>query len=195
VRVLVNNAGAIYPTRSETQDGCECTFALNVRAPYRLASGLASSLAAGAPARVVNVASAAHRGLRLHLDDLEGRTHWSSYGSYGRSKLALILLTSEMGRRIDPRSVAYFSVHPGLVRTRWGAHARPAMRVAVRLGALMAISPERAARTVLYAALDGTLEGRTGLYVAREHVVEPSLAARDASSARGLFEALAAVPP
>ena len=194
VRLLVNNAGAIYPSRSLTEDGHERTFALNVLAPYRLALGLARELSAtGGGARVVNVASAAHRGQRLDLDDLEGARRWGSYRAYGRSKLALILLTAEMGRLTDAASTAFFSVHPGLVRTHWGAEARPAMRLAIRLGSLVALSPERAARTVVYAATHPALAGRSGLYIARQHVVTPSRAARDAAMAARLFQAVAAM--
>jgi retinol dehydrogenase-12 len=190
LQLLINNAGAIYPSYAETGEGHERTFALNVLAPYRLSVGLGPVLAADGPARVINVASAAHRGQHLRPDDLEGRAGWGSYRSYGRSKLSLILLTAAMARRSDPLSVAFFSVHPGLVRTRWGAAARPSMRAMIRFGWLVAISPEKAARTVLYAALSPDLAGRSGLYLARERVVDPSRAARDVSMADVLWEHL-----
>ena len=99
IHVLVNNAGAYFARREITRDGIERTFALNVLAPLALTTLLADRLRSSAPARVVNVASAAHAGNVVDLGDLEGVRGYGGYRAYGRSKLELILLTRELARR------------------------------------------------------------------------------------------------
>ncbi|EQD57783.1 short-chain dehydrogenase/reductase SDR, partial [mine drainage metagenome] len=99
LHVLVHVAGAMFGRREETADGIERTFALNVLAPLALTLRLSDRLIRSAPARVVNVASAAHRGARVPWDDLEARQRYRPFAVYGRSKLELILLTRELARR------------------------------------------------------------------------------------------------
>jgi NAD(P)-dependent dehydrogenase (short-subunit alcohol dehydrogenase family) len=187
ISILVNNAGGIFTRREVTSDGHERTFALNVLAPYALTRSLAGPLHAAEGARVVNVASAAHRGHRIDFSDLEGAQRYRGWTAYGRSKLAIILLTYAFARRDPP--VQYFAVHPGFVRSGFGKNNAGGMArmIAVTM-ALFAISPERAARTVAYAATSPDLQGLTGRYVARERVARSSAASDVAADGDRLYD-------
>jgi retinol dehydrogenase-12 len=175
IDVLINNAGAVYMRRGETVDGHERTIALNVLAPYALARLLEPTLRAAPHPRIVNVASAAHHGAHLHFDDLEARERYRGFSVYSRSKLALILETRALARRWRPEDLAVFSVHPGFVRSRFGWNNGGGFAFGMRvLMGLVGISPDRAARTVEFAAFSPTLSGRTGDYIAREHIASAS---------------------
>jgi NAD(P)-dependent dehydrogenase (short-subunit alcohol dehydrogenase family) len=120
VHVLVNNAGALFFRREPTREGIERTWALNVLSPFLLTHRLCDRLVDSAPARVVNVASAAHRGGHLRLDDPERKAKYSGYSAYSQSKLALIMWTYELARRLNGTGVTVNALHPGFVATRFG---------------------------------------------------------------------------
>lgn len=199
VNVLLNNAGALFARRTLTPDGLERTFALNVLAPFVLSCRLAPTLARNRPARIVSVASAAHRMQHLDLDDLQLLRGYSGYRAYGRSKLALILLTREFARRLGGVGISTFAVHPGFVRTRFGQNNPGAYGSGFRWATrLFAVSVRRGARRPAQAVSDPTLEGRSGSYLARGAVRPGSDASRDLATARRLFEictALSGLPP
>ena len=115
--VLVNNAGATFPRRALTPEGVERTLAVNHLAPFLLTTLLLDLLRASAPARVVNVASVAHEHGRLDLDDLAMERGYRPFAAYSRSKLANVLFTRELARRLEGTGVTVNAVHPGLVRT------------------------------------------------------------------------------
>ena len=187
---LVNNAGGIFVQREVSPEGDERTFALNVLAPFALTQLLREPLAQG-HARVVNIASAAHHGASVEFDDLDGR-RYSAWSAYSRSKLELILLTGAFARRCPPETTAYFAVHPGFVRSGFGLNNGGGFAFGMRLAmAVAGISPRRAARTVLYAARSAELKGRSGLYIARQHVATPSAAARRDADGERLWEVVA----
>ena len=119
IDVLVNNAGLVLSERTETVDGIETTFAVNHLGPFLLTQLLTDRLVASAPARVVNVASTAHRSARrgLDFDDLQARGRYSGMSVYGRSKLANVLFTAELARRLAGTGVTANSLHPGTVAT------------------------------------------------------------------------------
>jgi NAD(P)-dependent dehydrogenase (short-subunit alcohol dehydrogenase family) len=189
VDLLVNNAGGIFARRDVSPEGVERTFALNVLAPFALTYRLAGPLLAAPHARVVNVASAAHRGHRLPMDDLLGERRYSGWRAYGRSKLALILLSREFARRWAGSSVMVFAVHPGFVRTRFGLNNPGALGLGFRVAlALFAIGPRRGAETPVFVATDPSLEGYTGLYFARRRVRLGSGRSRDGELGQRLFE-------
>lgn len=128
IDVLVNNAGAIYAQRQETPDGLELTFALNHMGYFRLTAMLRERLVASAPARVVNVASEAHRGARLDFDDLQCSRGYGGWRAYQRSKLANILFTRELARRLEgtgvtTNSCTLASSPPDLATTTRGSGA------------------------------------------------------------------------
>ena len=118
--VLVNNAGAIFGDRNVAPDGLELTFALNHMGYFRLTALLRERLIASAPARVVNVASEAHRGSHLDFEDLQCSRHYSGWTAYKRSKLANILFTRELARRFEGTGVTANCLHPGFVATSFG---------------------------------------------------------------------------
>ena len=122
--VLVNNAGAIFGDRKVAPDGLELTFALNHMGYVRLTALLRERLIASAPARVVNVASEAHRGAALDFADLQCSRHYSGWTAYKRSKLANILFTSELARRLERTGVTANCLHPGFVATGFGDNNR-----------------------------------------------------------------------
>src|SRR2546423_8714736 len=117
IDVLVNNAGLVMGGRELTEDGYERTFAVNHLAPFLLTNLLLDRLQASAPARVVTTSSDAHRSGHMDLDDLDGERSWSSWGAYGASKLANVLFTRELARRVVDEPVTANCLHPGVIRT------------------------------------------------------------------------------
>ncbi len=116
--VLVNNAGLILRKREVTVDGLETTFAVNHLAYFMLTNLLIDTLKASAPSRIVNVSSAAHLGCKINFDDLQGETRYSAWRAYQQSKLANILFTHEVARRLGGTKVTANALHPGYVRTQ-----------------------------------------------------------------------------
>lgn len=189
VHVLVNNAGALYMRREVTADGLERTFALNVLAPLALTAFLQQRLRASAPARVVNVASAAHEGNTLDLTDIQSTRSFNGYWAYGRSKLELILLSRELALRFAGTGVTVNSLHPGFVRSGFAAHNAGATAALIRaLAYVFGKSPRTGAMTPLRLACDPALEHVSGEYFSRGHVATGSSASRDLAGARRLYE-------
>lgn len=163
--VLVNNAGAMVPERTLTAEGHETTWALNYLAPVLLTELLLGALAASPGGRIVNVASNAEALQPLDLDDLTFTRGYSFTAAYGRAKLALVMHTYDLARRLDGESVTVNAVHPGLVRSRFVAGSTGVLRV---LGQLLywvaGIPASKAARSVLRLALSPELQGQSGKY-------------------------------
>lgn len=189
IDVLVNNAGAMFLTREETEDGFEKTFALNHLGYFTLTNLLLDQLRAAGAARVVCVASDAHRNARgIDFEDLQARKRYSGWGAYCRSKLANVLFTRELARRLMGTAVTANCLHPGFVRTAffgWPGMAGTIARAFARIGA---ISPEQGARTSVYLASSPEVQGVTGKYFSKCRAVEPSRAAQDDEAARRLWE-------
>ncbi len=189
IHVLVNNAGALFMRRETTADGVERTFALNVLAPLALTAFLQDRLRSSAPARVVNVASAAHEGNSLDLDDLQSARTYSGFRTYGRSKLELILLSRELALRFAGTGVTVNAVHPGFVRSGFGLNNRGG--TALVIGALAFVfgkNVRTGAKTPIRVAGDPDLEHVSGEYFSGGHVATGSSASRDLVSARRLYE-------
>jgi len=188
LHVLVNNAGGVNPTRVLTEDGLERTFAVNHLAPYLLTRLLLDRLKQSAPARVVTVSSEAHRNADIDLDDLGLARGYSVQKAYGRSKLANVLFTRDLARRLAGTGVTANCLHPGVVATRiWSgapAFAKPLFAVAK----LFMLSPEEGARTVVHLASSPEVERLTGAYLEREREIEPAQIARDPALARRLWD-------
>jgi len=188
VHVLVNNAGGFFARRETTADGLERTFALNVLAPFVLTSLLTPRLRASAPARVVQVASAAHQGYPASLEDLQSQGRYRGFQVYGRSKLELILLTREFARRLAGSGVTVNAVHPGFVHSGFGQNNGGGIAVTIRvLGALFGRSERKGADTPLFVATDPSLSEVTGQYFANRRVRPGSVPSNDVGAARRLF--------
>ena len=189
IDVLLNNAGAYFARREVTDEGIERTLALNVLQPYLLTRLLRTSLRAAGRARVVNVASAAHRGAGPHLEDFDRRARYAGFRVYGRSKLELILLTHEFARRWAEDRIDVNALHPGLVRTAFGRNNGGAVGAGLRLAtALFGISPRNGARTAVHLATSPAVEGLTGEYFVRCRAVRSSRASYDEAAARTLWD-------
>ncbi len=118
--VLVNNAGAIFTERQVSVDGVEMTFALNHLGYFLLTHHLLGLLKTSAPCRIINVASSAHRRGRIHLDDLQGEWNFGGWRAYCQSKLANIMFTYELAKRLSGTQITANTLHPGFVATRFG---------------------------------------------------------------------------
>lgn len=185
---LVNNAGALFYRRETTVDGLEMTFALNHLAPFLLTNLLLDRLIATPDARVITVASMAHVGQSIPFDDLQHeRTPYRSFQVYGQSKLANILFTYELARRLAGTGVTANALHPGFVATNFGLAPGGFTGLGLRLARLVAISPERGAQTSIYLASSPDVQGVTGRYFARCKPVRSSRASHNVDAAGRLW--------
>jgi NAD(P)-dependent dehydrogenase (short-subunit alcohol dehydrogenase family) len=187
--VLVNNAGAMFDERVTTVDGYEKTFALNHLAYFSLTNLLIDKLQAGAPARVVNVASDAHRNVKgIDFDDPQLTRRYSSWKAYCQSKLANVMFTNELARRLEGRGVTTNSLHPGFVRSNF--FTKPGFRwwIIRQVAGAFATDPEEGAKTPLHLAASDEADGITGHYFVKCKSVEPSAAALDVEAARRLWD-------
>jgi NAD(P)-dependent dehydrogenase (short-subunit alcohol dehydrogenase family) len=186
--VLINNAGLVLGDRRITADGFEYTFALNHLAPFLLTNLLRKKLAASAPARVITVSSAAHRAAKLDLADLQLAAHFNGWRAYANSKLANILFTSELARRVTGSGVTANCLHPGVVNTGFGRDGSRVLRFGLDLGRRFLRTPGQGADTVVYLASSPDVEGATGGYYIHRKLSAPSRAAQDQATARRLWE-------
>src|SRR5258707_533429 len=188
IDVLINNAGLVLGERRVTPDGFEHVFAVNHLAPFLLTNLLLPELTASVPARVITVTSDAHSAARLDLDNPNLEHGWDSWRSYANSKLANILFTRELARRLDGTGVTANCAHPGVVRTGFGREGRPLLRLGATPAPPFLLSPERGADTIVYLASSPDVAGETGGYYIKRRRREPSAAARDDAAARKLWE-------
>jgi NAD(P)-dependent dehydrogenase (short-subunit alcohol dehydrogenase family) len=186
--VLVNNAGGIWLGRLETEDGLEMTFAVNHLASFLLTLSLIDLLKMSAPARIINVASRAHVGASLDFDDLQGERRYSGWQAYCRSKLANLLFTAELARRLAGMGVTANALHPGWVATGFAGNNGWRGRLWRLAARCFAIGPEKGARTVVYLAAAPEVAGVSGAYFVKERPAAPSPAALDRPAAQRLWQ-------
>ncbi|NDJ53469.1 MAG: SDR family oxidoreductase [Chloroflexi bacterium] len=190
IDVLVNNAGALFTRRLVSVDGIEMTFALNHLGYFHLTHLLLDKIKASAPARIVNVSSSAHIGASMHFDDLEFKRVYRPNAVYGQSKLANILFSNELARRLDGTGVTSNALHPGFVQTGFGKNN--GSLIAGLLGvmqSLFGISEEEGARTSIYLAASPEVEGITGHYFDdKQRDVPPTPAGQSVEDAQRLWE-------
>jgi len=177
--LLVNNAGLIAPRFQLSADGYELTVAVNHLAPFLLTNLLLDRLRASAPARIVTVASQAHRGARIDVAALAGRADWSPLKAYGRSKLCNILFTRALARRLEGSGVVAACLHPGVVATAIGDRAGRIAGFGWRLVKPFLVTPEKGAATSLFLAAAPDPAPFHGAYVIGKRVAEPDPAALD----------------
>src|SRR5215210_2013775 len=167
IDVLVNNAGGYWNTRHVTADGLERTFALNHLAPFLLTQLLLDRLTQSAPARVVTVSSNAHAQGRMDFDDLQGELSYAGSRAYNQSKLANVLFSYELARRLHGTSVTANALHPGVVSTSFGAEdPATVQRVFIPFLRRFMKTPAQGAATSIYLASAPDLEQVTGRYFA-----------------------------
>jgi NAD(P)-dependent dehydrogenase (short-subunit alcohol dehydrogenase family) len=186
--VLINNAGAIYSTRQLSVDGLELTWAVNHLAPFLLTSLLLDRLKASAPARIITTASDAHQGAHIPFEDLQAERSYGGYRRYGETKLANILFTSELARRLAGSDVTANCFHPGLVATGFNRNNGLLMALAMTVVNPLFRTPEKGAETLVWLATSPQLEDVSGSYFFDMKTKAPSLAAQDRETARKLWD-------
>jgi NAD(P)-dependent dehydrogenase (short-subunit alcohol dehydrogenase family) len=187
--VLVNNVGGFWNTRHVTADGLERTFALNHLAPFLLTTLLLDRLKQNAPARVVTVSSRAQATGRIDFADLQGERAYSGQRAYNQSKLANVLFTYELARRLDGSGVTANVLHPGVVRTAIGTEDPGTLqRLLVPLARLFTKSPEQGAATSIHLASAPELEQVSGRYFADSRPKRSSSRSYDDAVAARLWD-------
>jgi retinol dehydrogenase-12 len=189
IDLLVNNAGGIPAERVETADGLEACFAGNHLGPFLLTQRLLPLLRAASPgARIVNLASIAHRFVPgIFFDDLQLQTGFTPGKAYGQAKLANILFTRTLAKRVAADGIVVNAVHPGVVASNFGAHGTGVVRIAYRLMAPFILSSEQAADTVLWLGTAPETAGLTGGYYQKRKPAKATAAARDDVMAERLW--------
>jgi len=189
LELLINNAGAVNARRETTADGVELTWAVNHLAPFLLTELLLDRLRASAPARVITTASAAHLGAQIPFEDMAGERSYGPYGfgRYGQTKLANILFTRELARRLEGSGVEAFCVHPGLVATGFNRSNGVLMGLGMVLVRPFSRSAEKGAETLVWLADSAEPDGQSGGYFYDRKRVRPSAAAEDDADARRLW--------
>ena len=189
IDVLVNNVGAMFTSRRESADGIEMTFALNHLGYFLLTGLLLESLKARAAARIVNVASEAHRSGRMNLEDPQGTRRYKAWSAYAQSKLANILFTCRLAALLEGTTVTANCLHPGFVASRFGQNNGWLFSTFLKgLMRLSAIDVEAGARTSVHVATSADVEGVSGRYFDKSREAASSLASRDEQTAQRLWE-------
>ena len=189
LHILLNNAGAVFMQRQLSVDGIEMTFALNHLASFLLTNLLLDTIKASAPARIINVSSNAHTTGKIEFDNLQGERNYSPR-VYENSKLANILFTMELARRLEGTGVTVNALHPGFTATGFAKNNGKVMATLVSLFApLVARSPAKGAETSIFLASSLSVEGMTGKYFYDSRVIAAAPQSTDRVVARKLWDA------
>jgi len=188
IHVLVNNAGGVWVKREVTDDGLERTFAVDHLGYFLLTNLLLPELRRGAPSRVVNVASEAAKLGRIDFDDLQGERRYRGGLAYAQAKLANILFSSELSRRLGGSGVTSNALHPGAVASGFALNNTGVVRFGMKLVRPFLINEEKGARTSIYLASSPEVEGVTGEYFIKNRPRKPPRNARDPEVARRLWD-------
>jgi NAD(P)-dependent dehydrogenase (short-subunit alcohol dehydrogenase family) len=189
--VLLNNAGAINMDKEKTVDGFERTFATNHLGYFLLTDQLLDLLKKSAPSRIVNVASEAHRQVGgIDFDDpMFDKRSYGGFASYGASKLANILFTRELARKLEGTNVTVNSLHPGVIASGFGRNNKGAFGWIMRnIASPFLGSEESGAKTSVYLASSPDVEGKTGLYWKSSREARPTRAGQDDEAAKRLWK-------
>jgi len=197
LNVLLNNAGAFFSKRELTAEGHEMTWALNHLSYFLLTDLLLDSLMTTAQtdgeARIINVSSGAHMGGSINFDDPEYQhTRYMGFGAYSRSKLANVMFTYELARRLAGSNVTANALHPGAVATGFASNNRDLFALGWKVMSPFLLSPEQGARTSVYLASSPEVRGITGAYFDNSRLARSSKASYDEAAQRRLWEISAA---
>ncbi len=186
--VLINNAGAYFNSRRQTAYGVEMTFLVNHLAPFLLTNLLLDMIKASPAARIINVSSDAHQYGSMDFADLEYKRRYFGMKAYARSKLANILFTYELARRLEGSAVTVNALHPGHIATDiWRTNFSLIGPLLKWIMGFFAITPEEGAKTSIYLASSPEVEGLTGQYYVKQEVVQSSPMSYDQNLARQLW--------
>ncbi len=188
--VLINNAGIFSPRRQLSPDGIELTFAVNHLAPFLLTHLLLDKIKSSAPARIITISSKLHERARLDLNDLQISRRYSGLKAYSNSKLANVLFTYELSRRLTNTNVTANAVHPGGVATNISSGGG-FFGLLWKILRPILLTPEQGAQTSIHVASDPELESITGTYFAESKPAPSSPASHDPSLAARLWDASA----
>jgi len=188
IDVLVNNAGGINPRRILTVDGVETTFAVNHLAHFLLTNLLLEQLRAAPAARIINVSSQVHRYGKIYFDDLTLKRGFSPLNSYVQSKLANVLFTYELARKLGNTGVSVNALHPGGVRTNFGRNLGGGLGFIFRSFGMFMRSPQKGAETVIWLATSSDVDGVTGRYFFDKREIRSSSSSYDGEIARKLWD-------
>jgi retinol dehydrogenase-14 len=185
--VLVNNAGAVFKTRTLSKDGFEATFAVNHLAPFLLTNLLLDLIEKSAPARIVNTSSIGHYQGTMDFEDLGFEKGYSIMGGYRRSKLGNVLFTRLLAHKLAGKGVTVNALHPGGVRTNIWTGAPAWSKPLLALAKLFMISAEEGGETITFLATSPEVEGKTGGYYEKNRLKEPAKLAQDDAVAQRLW--------
>jgi len=188
IDVLVNNAGAYFRTRYQSKDGYEMTLALNYLSPFLLTSLLLDMLKESGQGRIINVSSDAHYKGTIHLEDLQSTHEFEGFNVYAQSKLALVLFTYELARRLNNTTITVNAVHPGLVATNFGKNNGWFRFYLRRLIKRHEISVPEGSQTCIYLATSPDVAGITGGYFVQNKQVRSSDDSYDQKLAKQVWE-------
>jgi NAD(P)-dependent dehydrogenase (short-subunit alcohol dehydrogenase family) len=186
--VLINNAGAMYRARRLTQDGFELTWAVNHLAPFLLTKLLLRRLSESRPARIITTASDAHHGARIPFDDIGAERSYGSFRRYSETKLANILFTAELARRVEDTGVTANCFHPGLVATNFNRDNGALMSLGMTIIRPFSRSPEKGAETLVWLAISPDVAETNGGYFVDQRRQMASAEARNVETGRRLWE-------
>jgi NAD(P)-dependent dehydrogenase (short-subunit alcohol dehydrogenase family) len=186
--VLVNNAGIFINYRKTTSEGFEYTFGVNHLSHFLLTSLLLDILKSSAPSRIINLSSEAQHNAQIDFNDLMSEEKFSGFKAYGQSKLANILFTYELSRRLEGTGVTVNAVHPGVVNTHFGSDSKGVIKVMLALFKPFLRSPRKGAETSVYLCKSPEVEGVTGKYFADCHEIRSNEESYDPEIARRLWE-------
>ncbi len=186
IDILVNNAGFISLDRQETKEGLERQFGINHIGHFLLTMLLLKNMGEGT--RIVNVASGAHKVGRIHFEDINLKKHFNVITAYSQSKLANVLFTRELARRVAKRGITVNCCHPGAVATNIGIDCDTGFGKTVT-GMLKPFfqTPEEGARTAIFLAMDGSVKNVSGEYFYNCKIAKSSKRSKDMRLARKLF--------
>ncbi|MFX1575278.1 MAG: SDR family oxidoreductase [Promethearchaeota archaeon] len=187
--VLINNAGLVLSKRIITPLGYEKTFAVNHLGHFLLTNLLLDLLIKSAPSRIINVSSGVHTSANLNFDDINLSSNYMSLHAYANSKLANLLFTYELARRLEGTGVTVNALHPGFVRTNFGRRGRKwYVRILFDIARIFAISVEKGAKTSIYLASSPEVKDVTGKYFYRSKPMKSSKASYDRDSQKKLWQ-------